>query len=1134
MAGPNCCPICGSALTASAPQGLCPKCLWASLLSPEDQELADEPPTDSPHPDLLAAATAPRSLSGDYELLDEIARGGMGIVYRARKISLQRVVALKMIRTARLPGEAEMKRFRAEAEALATLDHPNIVPIYEVGEWESHPYFTMKFVARGSLADRLGDSRRLEEGLNSSVSRRGQAAAAGGYDEDEIVTLVVKIARAVHYAHERGILHRDLKPSNILLDERGEPLVTDFGLATQLEADSSLTLSGAVLGTPSYIAPEQAAGGKNLTTAADVYSLGAILYELLTGRPPFQADTPLETLRQVLDGEIQRPSSINRQVNRDLETICLKCLHKNPLQRYRSAEALAEDLERWARHEPIQARRSSLWETSAKWARRHRALTAFLVFALATPVVIIAVLFSSNAKVRRANLQTRQNLYAADVFLADRAFREGNFGLARSNLAAHIPSHGRTTGPEDLRGFEWRWLWEQTQGDQLRIVPLPHAPYALAISPDGRTLAIGGKDFLWRWGVEEPAATQILPPKEPRWLEPKKAAEVLARVRMTPVLSNQGSLNPTPAQISQMVNPERLDTVTGLSFSPDGRSVVASTRTEGRAVRVWSLADGQIEFAFPAEFSVAAMSPVAPLIAVGSRAGPHPSGCVKLYDLEQRAEIWALPDSGGLVAFSGDGQLFATAGCDKRAYTYRAFLWSLPERRLLKTFDSAKTLNLLALSPDGRWIALADVSLPTIEIWSVEQERLVHQPTGHAGPIRALAFSPDSRLLASGGVDQIIRLWSLPSGEQLGSRIGHTDEIAGLAFFPDGQRLASASRDGSVRVWSTTESNRETVRDQWDRARGEIVISPDGRWWTDRESLRVHETRLASSSRLTPAARDLRENARNEGFDDGGRTIVSSVYVAQSACIDLEWRILDNLAIARRLTLDGDVKSQEASTRAFAAGLFVVGQKDGLVRVWSTGTGDQLSAFRLPNLMYDEPAYTNLITRLAISPDGALVAAALDGISQIGVFSVAENKLLFSRHARELFLGFDRWNDPGHLAYLTFSPDSKLLVSTDLKEPGIRVWEARTGRAVGRLAGHRDHTVAVAFSPDGRTLASTGGDGSLKLWHIATRREVATLLETGAIGPVAFSPDGTLLIAALADQTRAFRAPPLAEIDRER
>jgi serine/threonine-protein kinase len=281
---------------------------------------------------------APPPVLGDYEVLGELGRGGMGVVYRARQVPLNRVVALKMILAGGHAGEADLARFRTEAEAIARLQHPHIVQIHAVGEHQGLPFFSLEFCPGGSLADQL---------------------AGTPLPPREAAALVAKLAGAMHAAHQKGVLHRDLKPANVLLAEDGTPKVTDFGLAKKL-GEAGQTASGAVMGTPSYMAPEQAAGTKELTPAVDIYGLGALLYELLTGRPPFRAETPMDTLLQVLESQPAPPRLLNPKVDRDLETVCLKCLEKSPPRRYASAVALAADLERYLAGEPVQARSVNL------------------------------------------------------------------------------------------------------------------------------------------------------------------------------------------------------------------------------------------------------------------------------------------------------------------------------------------------------------------------------------------------------------------------------------------------------------------------------------------------------------------------------------------------------------------------------------------------------------------------------------------------------------------------------------------------------------------------------------------------------------------------------------------------------
>jgi serine/threonine-protein kinase len=315
---------------------------------------------------------------GDYMLQKELGRGGMGVVYKARQVSLNRPVALKMIKAGMLADADELRRFQNEAEAVARLDHPRIVPVYEVGEHDRQRYFTMKLIEGGDLADQL-----------ASFKDDPRAAA----------TLVALAAEAVHHAHMRGILHRDLKPANILVDPEGHPHVTDFGLAKGVKTDVAMTATGAILGTPSYMSPEQAAGRSGtITTATDVYGLGAILYALLTGKPPFGGDSIIETLDAVRNHPPERPRRINSSAPRDLETICLKCLEKDPRRRYSSAQALADDLHAWLDSRPIAARRVGPTERAWLWCRRRPAVAALSAAVLLASVGGVAATIAVQAK----------------------------------------------------------------------------------------------------------------------------------------------------------------------------------------------------------------------------------------------------------------------------------------------------------------------------------------------------------------------------------------------------------------------------------------------------------------------------------------------------------------------------------------------------------------------------------------------------------------------------------------------------------------------------------------------------------------------------------------------------------------
>src|SRR6478752_912242 len=358
------CGKCGNTISHTAPQGLCSVCLFDTGLSiltesvggPNAKDLgADNDCTSTDAAELFSA-------SDDYELLEEIGRGGQGVVYRARQKSLNRTVAIKIIGISHGRTKAHLKRFRLEAEAAARLNHPFVVPIHEIGQRKGRCYFSMGLVEGGRL---------------------DQIAKREPMSPRQATEVIAKLARTVHYAHQHGIIHRDIKPGNILLDSKGEPHLTDFGVARLLETENDATCTIEVSGTPSYMAPEQAhANNGHVSSATDVYGLGAVLYQLLAGQPPFTGGTPFETIKLLLETEPRQLRLLNPKVDRDLSTICLKCLEKDPKRRYSSALALAEDLEHWLRHEPIRARRTGVLARGRKWIRRNPATAALVVMSV--------------------------------------------------------------------------------------------------------------------------------------------------------------------------------------------------------------------------------------------------------------------------------------------------------------------------------------------------------------------------------------------------------------------------------------------------------------------------------------------------------------------------------------------------------------------------------------------------------------------------------------------------------------------------------------------------------------------------------------------------------------------------------
>jgi WD40 repeat protein/tRNA A-37 threonylcarbamoyl transferase component Bud32 len=1005
-------------------------------------------------PPLLVEVVAEEGAAvAGYDILAVLGRGGMGVVYKARQVKLNRVVALKMILAGAHAGPAELTRFRTEAEAIASLQHPNVVQIHDVGEQNGQPYFALEFVDGGSLEQRL-------TGTPHAPRKAAQ--------------LVETLARAVHAAHGVGIIHRDLKPANVLLTRDGQPKITDFGLAKRLGSETGQTQSGAIVGTPSYMAPEQAAGKVGAVgPAADTYALGAILYELLTGRPPFKAETPMDTLLQVLDDEPVRLRRLNSKIPVDLETICLKCLEKQPHRRYHSARALADDLHRFLEDEPIRARPMTQVGRMLSWMRRRPAVAALLGVSLVALLSVIGggVAVAYNARLSRAMAETlaaRQreqearlaedkarhaeeeqkrineaaaasNLYAKRLALAERDLAAGNVARAERLLADLQP----TADKPDLRHWEWHYLKRLCHAEEATLKGHSRDVVAVAYDPGGtRLVAASWDNTVSIWDVAGRRRLHVLK-GHTNWV--RGVAFRPDGKRLTSV-SDDGTIQVwDPATGANLgVLAVHTGPVTSVAYSPDGRRLI-SGGADG-TVRLCDADDGQHVVVHKAHTGRVTS------VVFGSD-GHHASA-----GMDRTVRLWdpAAPGGGRVlrgqsqaihcVAFSPDGRLLASASEDRTVRLWEA----ATGHEVVTLLGHNSPVRGLAFSPDSRRLATAG---NVLKVWDVKTAEELATLRGHGRAINGVAFSPDGRHLATAGADATVKLWSATDNPEVRRLTGHLKGVADLAFSPDGKRLAAAGGDGNVRIWDVATGREERCfRKYPDKDASCVAFSPDGK-------------RLLSCSDYDLTMWDLAEGRELYTIQSCGARAVFSP--------------------------DGKTLATADYTRNSE------GHWLGYLSLWNADGGAKIrSTPELPGMLF----------RLVFSPDGTRIAGVV-GTNMVLVADIrtVRPELIIVVESRQMY-------------GLAYSPDGRRLYADagGFNTPAeLRVWDTRSGGVVMRLLGHEEPVFALALSGDGKRLASVSADKTVRLWDTAAGIEVFSLRLATADGEcLAFSPDGRHLATA--------------------